>query len=323
MNYKIFISYSTKDLVIVEKLVEVLKSNISYLNIYVAEYKTPFGSIFARDVIDAIWKCDTFIVLWTSNAERSRWVQFETSLAYGLGKEIIPIKFHNKVEMPEYLLGYKGLWMDNYQILRIGFDALVKQIKYKVNKYHFKRWLINQIRLSKYAISENEEKFYIFANKVLSQSRSENIIFVSGTPALLLPTETYTHNRKKYLDTLLYRFSKKNNLTKGIYLFNYRKTINRLKTNPIDKSKFTEHIKRIKPVLNSPDLDVYGLKHLLYLPSGILTENEGAILVRDPSILDKLIGIYFVKGKELEYLRNRLYFPIIKPKNIYYIKTVR
>ncbi len=52
----------------------------------------------------------------------------------------------------------------------------------------------------------------------------------------------------------------------------------------------------------------------------MLTEKEGAILVRDPSVPDKLVGVYFVKGKKLENLRNRLYFPTIKPEKMFILK---
>jgi len=103
MSYRIFVSYSTKDLAIVNKLVECLKGGVPLLDIYVGEYKTPIGSIFARDIVDSIWHCDTFIVLWSFNPLASKWVQFETFLAYGLGKEIIPIKLNAEVEMPDYL----------------------------------------------------------------------------------------------------------------------------------------------------------------------------------------------------------------------------
>jgi hypothetical protein len=177
---------------------------------------------------------------------------------------------------------------------------------------------MDQIRRSKYALSENKDDSYRFGRNLLSQEHRQSIIFTAGTPALILPTEIYTHSRRECFEILLHRFSRKSSLTTGSYLFNFEETVLSLRGSPMDSAGLDKHIKRISQAIHSPELCVYGLKRpAALLPSGILSEEEGAILVKDPVERDRFIGVYFIRGKELDFLRNRIHIPTVTPQNIY------
>lgn len=69
MSYKVFISYATKDLLIVNYLRGLLKD--ASIEVYIAEYSALPGTILDEDIIKGIEACDLFILLWSHNSKAS------------------------------------------------------------------------------------------------------------------------------------------------------------------------------------------------------------------------------------------------------------
>jgi len=74
--YNVFISYSTKDLHVVSKFKEM--QSVPVIDIFIAEYSLPPGSILDEEIIDAIRDCDLFILFWSRNSKKSEWVSYNT-----------------------------------------------------------------------------------------------------------------------------------------------------------------------------------------------------------------------------------------------------
>ena len=89
MAYKVFISYATKDLLIVNHLQRLLTD--ASINVYVAEYSALPGTTLDEDIIAALESCDLFILLWSRHSKVSEWVPQEIGIATHAKKTIIPV----------------------------------------------------------------------------------------------------------------------------------------------------------------------------------------------------------------------------------------
>lgn len=86
----VFISYSTKDGLFVEMLTDLLKScQISY---WKAPEMIPAGSNYAREIPQAIQKCEVFLLILSESSQNSIWVEKEVDTAIRYHKRVIPIK---------------------------------------------------------------------------------------------------------------------------------------------------------------------------------------------------------------------------------------
>ena len=107
MSFKVFISYSTKDLSRAKQIKKSLEEVGSA--VYVAEINLNPGQDLAVTIVSEIKQCDLFILLWSSHAKYSNWVPQEIGIAKGLAKPIIPIMLHKNLELPGFLGGTKYL----------------------------------------------------------------------------------------------------------------------------------------------------------------------------------------------------------------------
>ena len=86
----VFISYSSKDSKIVEKIVAMLKeAGISY---WKAPEMIPAGSNYAREIPRAIAQCQVFLLVISSYSQESIWVEKEIDCAINDRKTIVPLK---------------------------------------------------------------------------------------------------------------------------------------------------------------------------------------------------------------------------------------
>ncbi len=113
MAYKVFISYSTKDVSLVEHARKMLQH--SSIEVFVAEYSISPGKSLTTEIIDAIKSCNLFILLWSQHSKQSEWVPQEIGIATSERKPIIPIVLHPGVDLPgfirdlKYVPAYKNL----------------------------------------------------------------------------------------------------------------------------------------------------------------------------------------------------------------------
>lgn len=105
--YKVFISYSTKDLHVVSKFKEML--SVPVIDVFISEYSLPPGSKLDEEIIDAIRDCDLFILLWSRNSRKSEWVSQEIGIATTEEKTILPIVLDIGLSLPGFIKNIKYL----------------------------------------------------------------------------------------------------------------------------------------------------------------------------------------------------------------------
>ena len=107
MAFKVFISYSTRDLTRTAQVKDLLEA--AGAQVFVAEYSVPTGADLAREIIAAIRTCDLFVLLWSHHAKNSEWVSQEIGIAKGCDKLIIPVVLHQSAELLGFLKGTRHL----------------------------------------------------------------------------------------------------------------------------------------------------------------------------------------------------------------------
>lgn len=107
MAFKIFISYSTKDLKSVQHVRSLLQS--SAIEVFVAEYSIDPGQTLSSEIISAIKSCNLFILLWSENAKTSEWVPQEIGIAKSEKKTIMPVVLNPDLSLPGFIQDLKHL----------------------------------------------------------------------------------------------------------------------------------------------------------------------------------------------------------------------
>lgn len=89
-KYDFFISYSSKDEKIAFKIVNAIESTGH--TCWIAPRNIPYGTPYARAIMEGIYECDAFIVLITDNSIKSEDVLNEVDNAHASKKRIIPVR---------------------------------------------------------------------------------------------------------------------------------------------------------------------------------------------------------------------------------------
>jgi len=104
MSYKVFLSYSTKDNAMANRVKKYFEQ-ITDVSVFLCETSLIFGHV--DDAIKAhIIDCDLFMILYSKNSINSNYVQHEIGVATGHNKIIIPILLDNEVKPDGMLQGY-------------------------------------------------------------------------------------------------------------------------------------------------------------------------------------------------------------------------
>ena len=88
MGDYIFISYSTKDLGIVNQIMRFMEDN--QIEYWIAPYMIPTGSNYAREIPTAIKGAAAMLLVLSDNSQRSMWVEKEVDCAINNKTKIIP-----------------------------------------------------------------------------------------------------------------------------------------------------------------------------------------------------------------------------------------
>lgn len=107
MAYRVFVSYSTQDLLLVDQIKQRLNSAV--VQVFVAEYAVVPGQPLSSTIISEIGACDLFILLWSRNAQSSEWVPQEIGIATAAGKTIVPVLLERDLGLPGFLRDHKYL----------------------------------------------------------------------------------------------------------------------------------------------------------------------------------------------------------------------
>jgi hypothetical protein len=101
MAYKVFVSYSTKDIPNVDALRQFLQ--FPEVECFVSEYAVAPGAPIATITKGAILGCDLFVLLWSKNAMASEWVSQEIGIAHGNHKPILPFVLEQGLALPGFI----------------------------------------------------------------------------------------------------------------------------------------------------------------------------------------------------------------------------
>jgi 5S rRNA maturation endonuclease (ribonuclease M5) len=150
MPYKVFISYSTKDLMKVNNIREQLKRE--GVEVFVAEYSIKPGEELNKKIIEEIKNCDLLVYLCTKNSMKSKYANQEIGIAKGNNKDIIPIITQKGLKPPALINNLKYLNIDN-SIDEIN-DYISLQIEGKRQKRTNNLILIGTIMLIIYLLKK-------------------------------------------------------------------------------------------------------------------------------------------------------------------------
>ena len=106
-QYRVFVSYSTKDLPIVEQVRAALKGVGA--EPFVAEHDIAPGESLRESILTAIRQADAFVLLWSTASSQADWVRHEVGIATGAGRLIIPVLLSPEARLPSFLSDTKYL----------------------------------------------------------------------------------------------------------------------------------------------------------------------------------------------------------------------
>src|ERR1700719_540594 len=121
MAYNVFISYSSKNL----RIVDWARSTLAQPGItegFAAEYSVLPSQVLNEAISRAIRACDLFVLLWSHDAKSSDYVPQEIGIAVGCNKIILPVVMEENVPVPAFITDLKYLaahknWEGSFQWL--------------------------------------------------------------------------------------------------------------------------------------------------------------------------------------------------------------
>ena len=127
MKYDVFISYSRRDLPIVQVVCELLRENgITYW--YDSKEVLP-GDVFFSSIVTAIKNSRITLFISSSNSNSSKYVSKEVAVAFNEGKYIIPYRIDMSPFNDNLKLVFSNInYIDAYPFEREKAKALVKSI---------------------------------------------------------------------------------------------------------------------------------------------------------------------------------------------------
>jgi hypothetical protein len=134
MAYKVFISYSTKDI----PNVDALRGFLQFPDVecFVSEYAVMPGAPIAATTKTAILTCDLFVLLWSKNAMASEWVNQEIGIAHGNHKPILPFVLEPGLSLPGFIkeLRYVAVFQNPQQAMYSLRETVLKNSMAKQNQ---------------------------------------------------------------------------------------------------------------------------------------------------------------------------------------------
>jgi hypothetical protein len=105
MAYKVFISYSTKDLYMADLARNSL--SIAGVEVFLAEYSVQPSARLNLEIELALRGCDLFVLLWSRNSKASDYVPQEIGMARACGKTILPMVMESGLAVPGFVSDLK------------------------------------------------------------------------------------------------------------------------------------------------------------------------------------------------------------------------
>jgi hypothetical protein len=124
--YKVFISYSTKNLDIVQWAKHTLDQP-GLTEVFAAEYSVAPGTVLNAEIMKAIRGCDLFVLLWTQEARKSDYVPQEIGIAVAANKMILPIVMEANLPVPGFISNLK--YLDAHRDMEGAFAWLAQFVR--------------------------------------------------------------------------------------------------------------------------------------------------------------------------------------------------
>lgn len=121
---QVFISYSRRDLEIVNRLVE--KMQRAGINIWIDREEIKAGKLWRTQIVQAIDTCDAFVLMLSSSAAASDNVRKEIDLAQDSGRTIF-IMMLDQVKIPAEMR-YQLVGLQHIDLKSLGVDSAVNQL---------------------------------------------------------------------------------------------------------------------------------------------------------------------------------------------------
>jgi hypothetical protein len=127
MPYKVFVSYSTKNIHIAQWALQSL-TRLGKTEVFVAEYSMEPGTPLSERILAEIRDCDLFVLLWSGAARASDWVPQEIGAARMANRHIVPMVLEPNVPVPGFISNIKHLrafedWQGAFTTLKNFVDA--------------------------------------------------------------------------------------------------------------------------------------------------------------------------------------------------------
>jgi hypothetical protein len=119
-NPKVFVSYHYANKDIAQKIAKELRKASSY--VWIDEAEINVGDSIKEKIEDGLNKSDYFLILLSTEARNSNWVNSEITKAISLGKKILPVKIDNS-EAPDMLKNIA------YADLSDSFEKGIQKVK--------------------------------------------------------------------------------------------------------------------------------------------------------------------------------------------------
>jgi len=134
MAYKVFVSYSTKDIPDVNALRTFLQ--FPDVECFVSQYAVAPGAPITPTTKTAILECDLFVLLWSRNAMGSEWVSQEIGIAHGNNKPILPFVLEHGLALSGFIkdLRYVAAFQNPQQAMYSLRETVLRNSQIKQNQ---------------------------------------------------------------------------------------------------------------------------------------------------------------------------------------------
>jgi len=85
------------------------------IRVFLDERDIELGQHIAEEVLDAIRRCDEFVVLLSPNSKDRPWVTFEMGAPRSRKKPVMAILHLSPPEMPEMIYPYKAVDLNDFE----------------------------------------------------------------------------------------------------------------------------------------------------------------------------------------------------------------
>lgn len=123
---QIFISYSRRDLEIVNRLVEIMRR--AGLNIWIDREEIKAGKLWRTQIVQAVDTCDAFVLMLSAASAASDNVRREIDLAQDAGRSLYILNL-DQAKIPAHMR-YQLVGLQFIDLQELGFESAIQQFTF-------------------------------------------------------------------------------------------------------------------------------------------------------------------------------------------------